>query len=72
MKSGYLAAQLREAWKTQKEDQEQPEVETSKREAPDDLAARLREAATGVDRGALADRAAALREAREGDRAFPA
>lgn len=34
-------------------------------QAPRDLAARLREAAKGIDPDALADRAAALREGRE-------
>ena len=41
------------------------DVEPPQRAGPDDLAARLREAAAGMDRDAFADRAAALREGRE-------
>ena len=37
------------------------------REAPQDLAARLRQAATGIDQTAFADRAEALRDGREAD-----
>jgi len=37
------------------------------RDAPQDLAARLREAAAGIDPDSLADRAAALREGREAE-----
>ena len=43
------------------------DVEPPERAGPDDLAARLREAATGMDRDAFADRAAALREGREAE-----
>ena len=43
------------------------DVEPPERAAPDDLAARLREAAAGMDRDAFADRAAALREGREAE-----
>ena len=43
------------------------DVEPTERAGPDDLAARLREAAAGMDRDALADRAAALREGREAE-----
>ena len=43
------------------------DVEPTDRAGPDDLAARLREAAAGMDRDAFADRAAALREGREAE-----
>ena len=43
------------------------DVEPPERTGPDDLAARLREAAAGMDRDAFADRAAALREGREAE-----
>ena len=43
------------------------DVEPPERAGPDDLAARLREAAAGMDRDAFADRAAALREGREAE-----
>lgn len=62
-----LATRLREAWEARKEGRERQEAETSEREAPDDLAARLRAAATGIDRDALSDRVSTLRESREAD-----
>jgi hypothetical protein len=62
-----LATRLREAWDARKEGRERHEAETSEREAPDDLAARLRAAAAGIDREAFGDRVSALREGREAD-----
>ena len=68
-----LATRLRDAWEArQGREKEQgadaPERETPQASpAPRDLAARLREAAAGVDREGLADRAAALREGREAE-----
>ncbi|KAA0909471.1 MobA/MobL family protein [Aquicoccus porphyridii] len=62
-----LATRLREAWETRKEGRERQETETSEREAPDDLAARLRAAAAGIDRDALSDRVSTLRDGREAD-----
>jgi hypothetical protein len=64
-----LAERLREAWEAR---QGRPEVQEAdapdrERETPQDLAARLREAATGIDPDTLADRAAALREGREAE-----
>ena len=47
---------------------EQPQDDDApEREAPQDFAARMRQAAAGIDRDAFADRAAALRDAREAD-----
>ncbi|QFT83334.1 Mobilization protein A (plasmid) [Roseovarius sp. THAF27] len=62
-----LATRLREAWDARKEGREQHEAETSEREAPDDLASRLRAAAAGIDREAFSDRVSTLREGREAD-----
>ncbi|MFH4013403.1 MobA/MobL family protein, partial [Acinetobacter baumannii] len=62
-----LATRLREAWEARKEGREQHEADASEREAPDDLAARLRAAATGIDREAFRDRVSALREGREAE-----
>ncbi len=62
-----LATRLREAWEARKAGQDRQEAEASEREAPDDLAARLRAAATGVDREAFGDRVSALREGREAE-----
>ena len=62
-----LATRLREAWDARKDGRERQEAETSEREAPDDLAARLRAAAAGIDREALNDRVSTLREGREAD-----
>jgi hypothetical protein len=62
-----LATRLREAWEARKEGRSRQEIETSDREAPDDLAARLRAAAAGIDREAFGDRVSALREGREAE-----
>ena len=62
-----LATRLREAWEARKESRERQEAETSEREAPDDLAARLRAAAAGIDREVFGDRVSALREGREAE-----
>ncbi len=62
-----LATRLREAWDARKEGRERQEAEISEREAPDDLAARLRAAAAGIDREAFGDRVSALREGREAE-----
>lgn len=62
-----LATRLREAWQGRKEGRERHEADASEREAPDDLAARLRAAAAGLDREALSDRVSTLREGREAD-----
>ena len=62
-----LATRLREAWEARKEGREQHEADASEREAPDDLAVRLRAAATGIDREAFGDRVSALREGREAE-----
>lgn len=64
-----LATRLREAWEAR---QGRPEVQEvapleRERETPQDLAARLREAAAGIDPDTLADRAAELREGREAE-----
>jgi len=62
-----LATRLREAWEVRKEGRERQEAAASEREAPDDLAARLRAAAAGIDREAFGDRVSALREGREAE-----
>ena len=62
-----LATRLREAWDARKDGRERQEAETSERAAPDDLAARLRAAAAGIDREALSDRVSTLREGREAE-----
>ena len=65
-----LATRLREAWEARQGREKEQEVDAPEREAPQasqDLAARLRAAAEGVDREGLADRAAALRESREAE-----
>lgn len=62
-----LATRLREAWEARKEGREQHESETPEREAPDDLAARLRAAAAGIDWEAFGDRVSVLREGREAE-----
>lgn len=62
-----LATRLRDAWEARQGREKEQGVDVPEREAPQDLAARLREAAAGVDRDALADRAAALREGREAE-----
>jgi hypothetical protein len=65
-----LATRLRDAWEARQGREKEQEVDAPERDAsqaPQDLAARLREAAEGVDREGLADRAAALREGREAE-----
>ncbi len=62
-----LATRLRDAWEARQGREKVHNVDTPEREAPQDLAARMREAAAGIDRDALADRAAALREGREAE-----
>ena len=64
-----IAARMRAAWEAHKVQPEVQEAATPEREreTPQDLAARLREAAAGIDPAALADRAAALREGREAE-----
>jgi len=64
-----LATRLRDAWEARqgREKEQGVDVPERERDAPQDLAARLREAAAGIDPDALADRAAALREGREAE-----
>lgn len=62
-----LATRLRDAWEARQGREKEQEVDAPEREAPQNLAARLREAAEGIDREGLADRAAALREGREAE-----
>jgi len=62
-----LATRLRDAWEARQGREKEHDVDVPEREAPQDLAARLREAADGIDREGLADRAAALREGREAE-----
>ena len=64
-----LATRLREAWEARqgREEVQEADAPERERETPQDLAARLREAAAGIDPDALADRAAALREGREAE-----
>ena len=61
---------MRDAWEARQGREKEQGVDAPERDAPQssqDLAARLREAAEGVDREGLADRAAALREGREAE-----
>ncbi|SMD12848.1 MobQ family relaxase [Primorskyibacter flagellatus] len=65
-----LAKRLRDAWEARQGREKEQGVDAPERDAPQssqDLAARLREAAAGIDPDALADRAAALREGREAE-----
>ncbi len=62
-----LVTQLRDAWEASQGREKRQEVDAPEREAPQDFAARMREAAEGVDREGFADRAAALREGREAE-----
>ena len=68
-----LATRLRDAWEARQGREKAQHVDAPERDAPQssqdpqDLAARLREAAKGIDPDALADRAAALREGREAE-----
>ena len=73
-----LAARLRDAWEARQGRETGQDVDAPERKAPQssqgpqDLAARLREAAKGIDPDALADRAAALREGREAEERYTA
>ncbi|MBV47350.1 MAG: hypothetical protein CMN10_02125 [Roseobacter sp.] len=61
---------MRDAWEARQGREKEQHVDAPEREtsqASQDLAARLREAAEGIDPDALADRAAALREGREAE-----
>ena len=65
-----LATRLRDAWEARQGREKEQHVDAPEREtsqSSQDLAARLREAAAGIDPDALADRAAALREGREAE-----
>ena len=68
-----LATRLRDAWDARQGREKEQGADAPEREAPQssqdpqDFAARLREAAEGVDREGLAVRAAALREGREAE-----
>ena len=62
-----FATRLRDAWEARQGREKEQGVDVPEREAPHDLAARLREAAAGIDREGLADRAVALREGREAE-----
>jgi len=65
-----FATRLRDAWEARQGREKEQDVDAPEREAsqaPQDLAARLREAAAGIDQDALANRAAALREGREAE-----
>ncbi|SFF29102.1 plasmid mobilization system relaxase [Sulfitobacter brevis] len=62
-----LATRLRDAWEARQGREKEQGADLPEREAPQDLAARLREAAAGIDPNALADRATALREGREAE-----
>jgi len=64
-----LATRLRDAWEARqgREKEQGVDVPERERDAPQDLAARLREAAAGIDPDALTDRAAVLREGREAE-----
>jgi hypothetical protein len=65
-----LATRLRNAWEARQGREKEQGIDAPERDAPQssqDLAARLREAAAGIDPDALADRAAALREGREAE-----
>ena len=58
---------LRDAWQAH-QSREKPQTDDAPvQEAPQDLAARLRQAATGIDQTAFTDRAEALRDGREAD-----
>ena len=64
-----FAAQMREAWDAHqgRDEVQETAAPEPERETSQAFAARLREAAAGVDREALADRAAELREGREAE-----
>ena len=58
---------MRDAWEARQGREKERDVDVQEREASPDLAARLREAAAGVDREGFADRVAALRDGREAE-----
>ncbi|SUZ33922.1 hypothetical protein ROE7235_03703 [Roseibaca ekhonensis] len=62
-----FAARLRDAWEARQGREKEQDVDAQDWEAPQDLAVRLREAAAGIGREGLADRAVALREGREAE-----
>ena len=62
-----LATRLRDAWEARQGREKERDVDVPEREAPQDFAARMREAAEGVDREGFADRVAALRDGREAE-----
>jgi MobA/MobL family protein len=62
-----FATRLRQAWEARQGREKEQGVDVPEREAPRDFAARMREAAEGVDREGFADRAAALRDGREAE-----
>lgn len=60
-----LATRLRQAWESRQGQDRPQEAVEREHEAPQDLAARLRAAAAGIDQQAFTGRAAELRESRE-------
>ena len=62
-----FATWMREAWEARQVDRQTPEPVAPERETSQELAARMREAARGIDQGDFADRAAALRDGREAE-----
>jgi hypothetical protein len=66
-KESDLATRLRDAWEARQGREKEQGADLPEREAPQDFAARMREAAEGVDLEGFADRAAALRDGREAE-----
>jgi hypothetical protein len=62
-----FAVQLKASWEAYQSQDKGQETATPERETSQEFAARLREAAAGIDPDALADRAAVLREGREAE-----
>lgn len=62
-----LATRLRYAWEARQGREKEQDIDAPERETPQNFAARMREAAEGVDREGFADRAAALRDGREAE-----
>jgi hypothetical protein len=64
-----FAARLKASWEAHQGQEKVHEIaaQEQEREMPQEFAARLREAAAGIDPDSLADRAAALREGREAE-----
>jgi hypothetical protein len=62
-----FATRLRDAWEARQGREKEQDVDAPERETPQNFAARMREAAEGVDREGFADRAAALRDGREAE-----